>query len=46
VEGGLPSDLFGQPPPAWVTPDHEGEEDPFICVGEREMGSTPLRDAK
>jgi hypothetical protein len=41
----VPSDLSEQPPPAQVTPDREGVEDPFIGAGEREMGSTPLRDA-
>jgi hypothetical protein len=29
-----------------VTPDNEGAEDPFIGIGDREMGSTPLRDAQ
>jgi hypothetical protein len=29
-----------------VTPDSEGVEDPFVGASEREMGSTPLRDAQ
>jgi hypothetical protein len=46
VEGGPPSGLFKQPPPARVTLDREGVEDPFVGAGEREMGSTPLRDVQ
>jgi hypothetical protein len=45
AEGGPPSGLSKQLPPTLETPSHEGVDDPFICVGGREMGSISLLDA-
>jgi hypothetical protein len=46
AEGGSSSNLSGQPSLVWGAPDHEGERDPFICSGEREVGLPPLHDAQ
>jgi hypothetical protein len=45
AEGGLPSSLSQQPPPAQVTFDCEGEGDAVLRVGDTEMGLTLLHDA-